>query len=836
MIGHLQHRLLVVAALLCLATSAHAQTQTRSLTVDDIVSTEAFGRASIAPNDAWAVYEKRGPYDTAPRFDLGPRSQWAITDLWFLDLRRAGATPERLLPGEGPGLLRGPWSPSGNRLLVQHLHGDRLEFGVVDVADRTVRWTGLAPEMPAAGAQAEWASDDRLVLMTRPDGSLPWLLDYYGGSQTATAAAWRRTAEGRQPARTVAETRAGVAAPETAGAEQALVLVDLASGVRRTLARGQIRDFAVSPDGTRVAVLFGAGRTAVRPEVIVQTGVPDRQRLRILDLQGEGATAPSPLLDMAPHLLRWSPDSEALLVWARRDDQRWEEGDLMRIGRDGAAVEISRGDLAVRPAGTEIDTLRGVQADWMGKTPVLYARPVGGDRFDWHALAPGRPVRNLTGDLSGAPSRLAGVNGDTLYYFADSAFWASDATGRRRLTPIGQPVSEITIGDIEKPFRLRVNDAPRRDWAPALGAEGEILVVNGAGKRRRLGPARGSPEARVLAASASAAIALDHTEMVETLSVIRPDGARPLDQVNAELADVALAKTEPLDHDDAFGRPTRSWLFLPRGVSPSAVRGIVVEVYPGSVDTGAWAGPLALTYGLRASVLAGGGYAVISPSMPTDGDGANSVDFYVRSVDAAVDAALAAHPGLPRDRIAIVGHSFGGTVALAMAGRTTRYRSYISWAGTSEMFSKWGEFTPVTRILTEGGHMMRNQQGWVETGQGGLTGAPWTALSGYADRSPYLAADRITAPVLLITADKDFVPMSQSELMFSALYRLGGTARLVTYWGEEHSLWSPANIRDVYAQIFDWLERTLVDPPAVNSPQTAGAPRPGPTPRTPPPP
>lgn len=830
MIGRLQHHLWVVAALLCLTTGAHAQT--RSLTVDDIVSTEAFGRASIAPNDAWAVYEKRGPYDTAPRFDLGPRSQWAITDLWLLDLRRAGAAPERLLPGEKSGLLRGPWSPSGDRLLVQRLRGDRLEFGVVDVADRTVRWTGLVPEMPAAGAQAEWVSDDRLVLMTRPDGSLPWLLAYYGGSQAETGAAWRRTAEGRHPARTVVETRAGVAAPETAGAEQALILIDLAGGVRRTLARGQIRDFALSPDGTRVAVLSGEGLTPVRPDVIVQMAVPDRQRLRILNLQGEGETVPSIELDVAPHLLRWSPDSEALLVWARQDGQRWEEGGLMRIGRDGAAVEISGGDLAVRPAGTEIDTLRGVQADWMGQAPVLYGRPASGERFDWYALEPGGPARNLTGDLSGAPSRLAGVSGGALYYFADSAFWASDATGRRRLTPAGQPVSEITIGDIEKPFRLRINDAPRRDWATALGADGEILVVNGAGEHRQLGPGRVSPEARVLAASASAAIALDHTEMVETLSVVRPDGARPLDQVNAGLADVALAGTEPLDHDDAFGRPTRSWLFLPRGVSPSAVRGIVVEVYPGSVDTGAWAGPLALTYGLRPSVLAGGGYAVISPSMPNDRDGSNTVDFYVRSVDAAVDAALAAHPDLPRDRIAIAGHSFGGTVALAMAGRTTRYSSYISWAGTSEMFSKWGEFAPVTRILTEGGHMMRNQQGWVEAGQGGMTGPPWTALSGYAARSPYLAADRITAPVLLITADKDFVPMSQSELMFSALYRLGGTARLVTYWGEEHSLWSPANIRDVYAQIFDWLERTLADPSPVSPPQTTVAPRPGPTPRT----
>ena len=834
MIGRLKRRLWAVAVLLCLVTGAQAQT--RPLSVDDIVSTEAFGRASIAPDDAWAIYEKRGPYDTAPRFDLGPRSQWAITDLWLLDLRRAEATPERLLPGEPPGLIRGPWSPSGDRILVQRLRGDRLEFGVVEVGERSATWTGLAPEMPAAGAQAEWVSNDRLVLMTRPDGSLPWLLAYYGGSQAETAAAWARTADGRRPARTVVETRAGVATAGAGAAEQALMLIDLASGARRTLTRGRIRDFAVSPDGTRVAVLTADGPTAVRPETVVQMDVPERQRLRILDLEGDGAALPTAALDIAPHLLRWSPDSSALLVWARQDGQRWDEGRLMRIGRNGEAAEVPRGDLAVRPAGADIDSLRGVQADWMGGTPVLYGRPARGDRFDWYALEPGRAAMNLTGGLAAAPSSLAAVTGTTLRYFADSAFWASDAAGRRRLTPADQPVTGITIGDIEKPFRLRLNEAPRQAWAMALGADGEVMVVNGDGERRNPGVGRVSPAGRVLAASGRATLVVDHAQMVETLSVSDAGGTRALDQVNARLADVVLARAEPLDHADAFGRPTRSWLFLPPEVELSAVRGIVVEVYPGSVDMGAWVGPLALTYGLRAAVLAGAGYAVLSPSMPIDREAGSSVDIHVRSVDAAVDAALAAHPDLSGDRIAIAGHSYGGTVALAMAGRTGRYRSYIAWAGTSGMFSKWGEFTPVTRILPEGGHMMRNQQGWVETGQGGMTGPPWTDTRRYVEHSPYLAADRITAPVLLITADRDFVPMSQSELMFSALYRLGGTARLVTYWGEEHSLWSPANIRDVYGQIFDWLDRTLADAPAVKPLRTAAAPTPGPIPQTPPPP
>ncbi|MCG2665225.1 hypothetical protein [Brevundimonas sp.] len=78
------------------------------MTVNDIVSTEAFGRASLSPKGRWGIYEKRGPYDTAPRFDLGPRSQWLTMDLWRVDMSRPGAAPERLLPGVWIGVEKGP--------------------------------------------------------------------------------------------------------------------------------------------------------------------------------------------------------------------------------------------------------------------------------------------------------------------------------------------------------------------------------------------------------------------------------------------------------------------------------------------------------------------------------------------------------------------------------------------------------------------------------------------------------------------------------------------------------------------------------------------------------
>ena len=51
--------------------------------------------------------------------------------------------------------------------------------------------------------------------------------------------------------------------------------------------------------------------------------------------------------------------------------------------------------------------------------------------------------------------------------------------------------------------------------------------------------------------------------------------------------------------------------------------------------------------------------------------------------------------------------------------------------------------------------------------------------------------------------------MAQGEEMFSALYRQGKDAQLMTFWGEGHVISSPANIRRLYGAAFDWLDAAL---------------------------
>ena len=775
---------------------------------------ESFGAVSIDPRGDWVVYERRRAFDRAPRYDLGYRSVWAVSDLYLMNIHQ-GDRPLRLLsPDERGGLLLGPWSPSGARLIVFRLLEDRLEAGIVTLSDRTVRWTGLTPDMPITGDFVGWLDDRRIAMTIRPDQTLPWILRHDGDSQAETTRQWALMAKGHEPSRTIIDTRDGVATTTNPLTALSVVLLDAETLETRTVADGLVRDVAVSPDGRRLAVVTageGVGSPGVGP--IIQSEILERGLLAIVDTATGHAVRVVQDRDVGLNLLRWSPSSQSLLVWSRRPGSAWSSGALTRITAVGVAEDVNREDLDPFPVGRTLDGLTAVHADFVGEAPVLYARRPGSDRLDWYRLAGRSPPTVLTDRLEVVPGRLAAITDHSVLMFGDGALWETKGDGVERVSPEGLKVADAGMSDPMKPVRLRVNAPPFRDWAPGVRPDGGFFLAGLDDAASSHGTAL-SGSTRVVAASPSALITLTTDKGEQTLRISRGGETRTLDQLNGELAGRAFPKAMPIPHLDRVGRQTTSYLFMPPATQPKDVKGVIVVVYPGAVDDGVYQDPTTMMFGLNNELIAGGGYAVLSPAVPIDGSGSNSISGYVESVDLAVDAVLHDLPSLPADRFAILGHSYGGYTALAIATRSHRYRSYVSWAGASDLIGKWGEFTPVSRSRPEEGFTLVERMGWVEEGQGATKAPPWAATNRYIEMSPLLAADQITEPVMLISGDRDFVPLSQSESIFSALHRQGRQARLLTYWGEGHLMWSPANARDLYRQLFAWWDTTFAEPVA----------------------
>lgn len=797
----------MAAALVCAASAALAGPLSRA-TLDDVLAMRVFGDASLSPDGRWVVYEREAPYQDAPRFDRGMNTSAATREILVAAVKEG--TPEPLLAsGSGWAYLLGPWSPDSERLLVYRWKEAIVEAGVVRLDDRTVAWTGLTPDLPMTGAGAAWAGPHRFVLTTRPEHDLPWRLRMYDAGAAETARRWARTAAGREPSRFAVETEGAALRPDLGSAPRRLVTLDVRSGARATIAEGAIRDVALSPDGRWAAVQMDAEPTALRAEERArQSPVLRRVRLTLFALDSGRTVAPEQPLDIAPNLLRWSPDARRVLIWGRRDGEAWGDGRLAAMDLEGRLERYPIGDLDPTPVGRGLDETEPPRADWLGDRPILRARSAGSERFDWWRLDTRNPPQPVTAGLRAPPDRLAAVTGDAALYLADGAVWRTNRDGRAmRVDASEATLHDAGVAPSRSAPRLRVNAAPRRPWVLAGAEEGPLaLTADGVPLWRSTTPCDGAE--RLLDANAAGAVVRCLESGVETLRLVG-HGARVLERLNTHLQAAPLASARPVAHRDWRGRAVESYLYLPPGVEADAVKGIFVHVYPGGVYNGRYVDATSLRAAISPQLLAMGGYAVLSANLPglTGDEGRDRFDVLSQGVDLAIDAMQAAEPALADKPLILVGHSFGGYAALGVATRSRRFDAIVAWAAPTDMISHWGELRSHARLWPGDALSFAHPIGYAETGQARMGAPPWDALDLYVAASPALLAERIAAPVLLITADGDFVSDHQAARMFAALHRLGKPARLVEYWGEEHDNASPANLRDAYAEIFRWAAR-----------------------------
>ena len=276
-----------------------------------------------------------------------------------------------------------------------------------------------------------------------------------------------------------------------------------------------------------------------------------------------------------------------------------------------------------------------------------------------------------------------------------------------------------------------------------------------------------------------------------------------LAHINGVLAHRMTVEPRAIAHVGAAGQALTSWLYTPVG-RPDAP--LIIIPYPGgSISPPAPddANPVTNVHLMTAQ-----GYAVLLPDLSDVGRPPDPAAGIADAVLHAVDAA-AASGGFDPTRLILWGHSFGGFSVMAAATQSDRFSAVIAANGAYDLASSWGTFPLAKSVVPELGLSIRSNAGIMETGQFGLGGPPWAFPQAFIANSPLFAADRIRAPVLLIAGDRDYIPPGQAEEMFSALYRQGKDAVLVTYRGEGHVLASPGNIRDYHQTIWTWLDQVI---------------------------
>ena len=190
------------------------------------------------------------------------------------------------------------------------------------------------------------------------------------------------------------------------------------------------------------------------------------------------------------------------------------------------------------------------------------------------------------------------------------------------------------------------------------------------------------------------------------------------------------------------------------------------------------------------------GQSIMGPLHKTaPGSGWGSVD--VEDVLAVLDCALDRYPFCDRDRVGMLGGSYGGYMATWLAGRHgDRFKAICSERAVNNMLTE--EFS------SDIGTIFR-----VEVGPSMLD-----APEEYERMSPIRFVRDINVPMLIIHSEEDYrCPIAQAEQLFVSMRLLGKDVTFYRFPGEGHELsrtGSPVHRRQRAEIILDFFARHLV--------------------------
>jgi dipeptidyl aminopeptidase/acylaminoacyl peptidase len=237
-------------------------------------------------------------------------------------------------------------------------------------------------------------------------------------------------------------------------------------------------------------------------------------------------------------------------------------------------------------------------------------------------------------------------------------------------------------------------------------------------------------------------------------------------------------------------------LYLPADLKPGTRLPIVIWAYPLEYTDRGTAGQVRgsanrFTFyrGTSQLFFVTQGYALLdNATMPVVGDPKTVNDTFVQQIVANAKAAIRTLDemgvGDPK-RVGVGGHSYGAFMTANLLAHCDLFAAGIARSGA------------YNRTLTPFGFQSERR-------------TLWEAPETYIKMSPFMHADKIKTPILMIHGEADnnsgTFPI-QSERLFAALKGFGATARLVMLPYESHGYSARESVLDVLAEMFEWFDR-----------------------------
>jgi dipeptidyl aminopeptidase/acylaminoacyl peptidase len=726
----------------------------------------------------------------------GPSREVSSVKVWLQRLADGARQP---LAGLPPTLKasHATWSPDSKRVAFVQKEPAGLQLWVVDVAKASARRVGSFKLNAVLGAPCAWMADSQALLckiVPAARGAAPSLNNVPSGPNV------EENLGKVTPARTYEDL---LKTPQDEVmfafyATSELIVVSL-DGTYRTLpAKGLIAQAQPSPDGR-----FAFVETVHRPfsYALPVENFPAKVSLVTLKTGAIKDLSDHPLLDAIPIAFDavptgpreyvWRSDAPATLVWTE--------------AQDGGDPKVKA---AVR------DRLMQLSAPFEGQGDVLLESPMRFREVEWGndhlALATewrwsDRKIALILFD----PSSRGGT-GTTLYEGSSQDRYHSPGRAVSGMNASGNPVLQLTADGkgiyFFSPGATPEGDLPFVGMMPVSGGPEQVLWRSA--KQMYEEPTALLADDKVLVRQESQSISPNYS--VATLQQ-RTGVDAPMRQVTdfpSPYANIKLPTKQLLKYKRADGLELTATLWLPAAYDKSqGPLPTLMEAYPAEFKTRAAAGQVSGSPYRFPRIGPGSpvfftqtGYAVLeNASIPIVGEGnAQPNDSYVEQLVAGAKAAIDAGASLgvvDRNRVAVMGHSYGAFMTANLLAHSDMFRAGIARSGA------------YNRTLTPFGFQAEER-------------TYWEAPDVYFKMSPFSYADKIKTPILLIHGEADdnqgTFPI-QSERFYVALKGHGATVRLVFLPLEAHGYEAHESLSHMLWEMNRWLDTYTKPAAAVRS-------------------
>jgi len=242
-------------------------------------------------------------------------------------------------------------------------------------------------------------------------------------------------------------------------------------------------------------------------------------------------------------------------------------------------------------------------------------------------------------------------------------------------------------------------------------------------------------------------------------------------------------KKQLVKYERADGVPLSATLYLPADYQEGTRLPLLIWAYPREFSDAKTAGQIShLT-------LLTQGYAIMdAATMPVIGDPETMNDTFIEQIVGAAKAAIdkAVEMGVAdRERVCVGGHSYGAFMTANLMAHSDLFKAGVARSGA------------YNRTLTPFGFQSERRP-------------YWEAKDIYHNISPFLHADKINEPLLLIHGENDnnsgTFPV-QSTRMYQAIKGNGGTVRLVMLPHESHGYRARQSVLHTHAETIKWLDK-----------------------------